>query len=132
MFTRHIFFAKFAKLNPREKSIGSQFAKLNPREKKFFLFFRISKTCIFTLGSLSVSDGRVKNTLQDIKYKQRQHRKKNVNLFIRNILDTKLKTPCFTSYKSILKNKKVLELVSLSHFFHVFRRKIFLLLYFIN
>ena len=118
MFTRHTFFAKFAKLNPREKF--------------FFRFFRISKTYIFTLGSLSVSDGRVKNTLQDIKYKQRQHRKKNVNLFIRNILDTKLQTPCFISYKSILKNKKVLELVSLSHFLHVFRRKIFLLLYFIN
>ena len=89
MFTRQIFaifanFAKFAKLNPREKSTGDQFAKLNPREKKnIFSFFRISKTYIFTLGSLSISDGHLKNTLQDTKqYKQRQHRKKNVNLFI--------------------------------------------------
>ena len=57
-------FAKFAKLNPREKSTGSQFIKLNPREKKFFFsFFRISKTYIFTLGSLSINDGHVKNIL---------------------------------------------------------------------
>ena len=27
-------FARFEKLNPCEKSTGSQFAKLNPREKK--------------------------------------------------------------------------------------------------
>ena len=51
-------FDKFAILNPREKSTGSQFAKLNPREKKnFFPFFRISKTFIFTLGSLPINDG---------------------------------------------------------------------------
>ena len=49
-------FAKFAKLNPHEKSTGSQFAKLNPRE-----------TYIFTLGSLPINDGQVKNILQDIK-----------------------------------------------------------------
>ena len=49
-------FAKFAKLNPREKSTGSQFAKLNLRE-----------TYIFTLGSLSINDGHVENILQDIK-----------------------------------------------------------------
>ena len=40
-FSRFLqFFAKFAKLNPREKSTGSQFANLHPREKK--LFFRFS------------------------------------------------------------------------------------------
>ena len=59
---RDKFFAIF------EKSTGSQFAKLNPSEKKKFLsFFRISKTYIFTLGSLSINDGHVKNILQDIK-----------------------------------------------------------------
>ena len=38
-------FVKFAKLNPREKSTGSQFAKLNPREKKklFFVFSELAK-----------------------------------------------------------------------------------------
>ena len=64
------FFAKFAKLNPHEKSTGSQFANLHPREKQniFFLsFFRISKNYIFTLGSVSVNDDHVKNILQDIK-----------------------------------------------------------------
>ena len=61
-------FTKFAKLNPREKSTGSQLAKLNPREKKFFFsFLRISKTYIFTLGSLLINDGHVKNILQVIK-----------------------------------------------------------------
>ena len=61
-------FAKFANLNLREKSTGGQFAKLNRREKKVFVsFFRISKTYIFTLGSLSINDGYVKNTLKDIK-----------------------------------------------------------------
>ena len=34
-------FDKFAKLNPSEKSTGSQFTKLNPRENASF--FRISK-----------------------------------------------------------------------------------------
>ena len=47
-------FAKFAKLNPREKSTCSQFAKLNSRDFLFF-FSRISKTFIFTLGSLSIT-----------------------------------------------------------------------------
>ena len=36
-------------------------------QKKNFLCFQISKTCIFTLGSLSVNDGHAKNILQDIK-----------------------------------------------------------------
>ena len=73
MFKRLIFvifanFTKFATLNPCEKPTGSQFAKLNPREKKNFPpFLRISKTYIFTLGSLSINDGHVKNNLQDIK-----------------------------------------------------------------
>ena len=72
-------FTKFAKLNPCEKSFGSQFAKLNLPDKFFFSFF----TYIFTLGSLSINNGHVKNILQDIKqYKYRQHGKKNVNLFI--------------------------------------------------
>ena len=57
-----------AKLNPREKFTGSQFAKLNPREKNIFSpFFRISKTYIFALDSLSINDGHVKNILHDIK-----------------------------------------------------------------
>ena len=44
---------------------------------------RIRKTYNFILGFLSINDGRVKNILQHIKqFKQRQHRKKNVNLFI--------------------------------------------------
>ena len=61
-------FANSAKLNPREKSTGSQFVKLNPREKKFFFsFFRISKAYIFTLGSLSIKNGHVKNILRGIK-----------------------------------------------------------------
>ena len=47
---------KFAKINPRKKSTGSKFVKLNPRKKNFFSFFRISKTYVFTLGSLSVND----------------------------------------------------------------------------
>ena len=79
-------FAKFGKLNSSKKSTGSQFAKLKPRAKKiffFFRFFRISKTYIFTLGSLSISNVHLKNTLRDIRqHKQRQHRKKNVNHFI--------------------------------------------------
>ena len=42
--------------------------KLNPHEKKyFFSFFRISKTYIFTLSSLSINDDHVKNILQNIK-----------------------------------------------------------------
>ena len=53
-------FAKFAKLNPREKSTGSQFAKLNPREKNFFFVFQIIKTYIFTLVSPSVNNDHVK------------------------------------------------------------------------
>ena len=82
---RQIFanFCKLTKFNPREKSKGSQFAELNPLEKNFFSFFRISKTYILTLGSLSINDAYVKNILQDIKqYKQRQRRKKNVNLSV--------------------------------------------------
>ena len=61
--------SEFKKKNPREKSTGSQFAKLNLREIFFFIFsfFRISKTYIFTLGSLPINDGHVKNILQDIK-----------------------------------------------------------------
>ena len=67
-------------LNLREKSTSSQFVKLNPHEKKVFVsFFRISKTYIFTLGSLSINDGHVKNILQDIKqYMKRQKRRKNL------------------------------------------------------
>ena len=43
----------------------------------------MSKIYIFTLIYLSINDGNIKNILQDIKqYKQRQHRMKNVNLFI--------------------------------------------------
>ena len=62
-------FAKFAKLNLHEKSNRSQFTKYNPCRKKifFFSFLRISKTYTFTLGSLLINDGHVKNTLQDIK-----------------------------------------------------------------
>ena len=43
--------------------------KLNPLEKKdfFFSIFRINKTHIFTLDSLSINDCHVKNILQDIK-----------------------------------------------------------------
>ena len=48
-----------------EKSTSGTFAKLGPCEKKDF--FRISKTYIFTLDSLSINDGHVKNILQDIK-----------------------------------------------------------------
>ena len=60
-------FAKFAKLNPREKLSGSHFAKLNLREKKYFPFgFQNYKTYIFILGSLSINDGHVKNILQEI------------------------------------------------------------------
>ena len=33
-------FAKFAKLNPREKSTGSQFVRLNPREILFCFVFQ--------------------------------------------------------------------------------------------
>ena len=33
----------------------------------FFSFLRIGKTYTFTLGSLLINDGHVKNTLQDIK-----------------------------------------------------------------
>ena len=58
---------KFAKINPRKKSTGSKFVKLNPRKKKFFSFFRISKTYVFTLGPLSVNDRHVKNISQVIK-----------------------------------------------------------------
>ena len=70
-------------LNLREKSTGSQFVKLNPREKKVFVSFsRISKTYIFTLGSLPINDGHVKNILQDIKqYMKRQNRRKNLIFF---------------------------------------------------
>ena len=70
-------------LNLREKSTGSQFGKLNPREKKVFVSFsRISKTYIFTLGSLPINDGHVKNILQDIKqYMKRQNRRKNLIFF---------------------------------------------------
>ena len=39
-------FPKFAKLNPHEKSTGSQFAKLNSREKNFF--FRFSELAKLT------------------------------------------------------------------------------------
>ena len=59
-------FAKYAKLNPRKKSTGSQFAKLNPRKNKkkknFFRFLELAK-----LTFLSMNDGHVKNILQDIK-----------------------------------------------------------------
>ena len=68
--------------NHRDNSTGSQFSKLNPREN-FFSLFRISKTYTFTLGSLSINDDHVKDILQDIKQcKLRQHREKNINLFI--------------------------------------------------
>ena len=53
------------KLNLHEKSIASPFAKLNTREK-ICLFFRISKTYIFTFGSLSIKNVHVKNNLQGI------------------------------------------------------------------
>ena len=43
------------------------FAIKSVRKKFFFPFFRISKTYIFTLGSLSIDDGHVKNALQDTK-----------------------------------------------------------------
>ena len=61
-------FAKFTKINPREKSTGSRLAKLNPCELfVVVVVFRISKTYIFTLGSLWINDGHAKNILQDIK-----------------------------------------------------------------
>ena len=53
-------------LNLHEKSIGSPFVKLNTREIFFFLFFKISKTYIFTFGSLSIKNVHVKNNLQSI------------------------------------------------------------------
>lgn len=48
-------FTIFTELNPRGKFTSSQFVKLNPLEK------------IFTLGSLSINGGHIKNILQDIK-----------------------------------------------------------------
>ena len=66
-------------LEDKFSRIFAQFAKLNPRQ--FFFFYCI--TYIFTSDSISINDGHVKNILQGIKqYKQRQHRKKNVNLFL--------------------------------------------------
>ena len=74
-------FGKFDKLNPRQKSTGSQFVGnvfgFCCCCCCFFSFFS------FTLGSLSINDGHVKNILQDIKQcEQRQHRKENANLFM--------------------------------------------------
>ena len=37
------------------------------QKKKFFSFFRMRKTYMFTFDSLSINDGHVKNVLQDIK-----------------------------------------------------------------
>ena len=37
------------------------------RKKVFYPFFRICKSSIFKLGSLSINDGYVQNILQDIK-----------------------------------------------------------------
>ena len=52
------------------------------REKNFFFVFQNQQN-ILTLRSLTIKDGHVKNISQDIKqYKQRERRKKNVNLFI--------------------------------------------------
>ena len=54
-------FTKFAKLNPHEKSTGSQFVKLNPRWKKnYFFFSELARIYIFTLDSLSINDDHVK------------------------------------------------------------------------
>ena len=49
----------------RFSGIFVKFAKLNPPQKNFFSFFRISKTYISTLGSLSINDNHVKNILLD-------------------------------------------------------------------
>ena len=47
-------------------------------------------------------------------------------------IETKLQTTCFYLIWSIFLKKRGLELVSLPHFLHNFRRKIFILLYFID
>ena len=47
-------------------------------------------------------------------------------------IETKMLTTCFTSYKTLLKTKRGLELVSMPHFLHDFWRKTFILIYSIN
>ena len=66
-------FAKFTKLNLREKFNGSQFTKLNPREKKKIIF-RIRNRLHQVLYQLTMVMSKIFFT--------RQHRKKNVNHFI--------------------------------------------------
>ena len=63
-------FAKFVKFSPCKKSAGRQFMKLNPwkKKKKKNPFFKISKTYISTLDSLSINDDQsCENISQDIK-----------------------------------------------------------------
>ena len=50
-----------------KKLFTRQILKFSRIFANFFFSFKISKTYIFTLGSLSISDGHLKNTLQNIK-----------------------------------------------------------------
>ena len=53
--------AKFAKLNPREKSSENQFAKINPCEFILFLFNLFSRILTFFTGVQRSQVKKVKN-----------------------------------------------------------------------